>query len=345
MPASGSITAHCGSKRIAVLRICVYGAGAIGGYLAGFLAESGAEVSVVARGAHLAAIRAHGLRVETADGNVTARVRASDDPATLGVQDAVIVSVKAPSLPSVAAGIGPLLAPGTPVVFLNNGIPWWYYMGHGGPHDGQRLPLLDPGDALWKAVGPRRVVGGIFWPASSVPEPGLVRLVGRPGRGTLLGAPDGVQTDGMRALVAAFERAGLPVAVSATIRDQIWEKLAFNLSAGPLCVLTQSPVKVTHEDEILVQTSRRLVSEALALIRAMGRTVELDIERVVASNRVLGHRPSILQDLAAGRPMEIDVLYSMPLEMARAADVPMPTLELLVALIKVRARTAGLYGG
>lgn len=327
------------------MRICVYGAGAIGGYLAGFLAESGAEVSVVARGAHLQAIQRHGLRVETKEGNVTAQVRASDDPATLGVQDAVIVSVKAPSLSSVAAGIGPLLAAETPVVFLNNGIPWWYYMGHGGARDGQRLPLLDPGDALWHAVGPARTVGGIFWPASAVPEPGLIRLVGAAGRGTLLGAPDGGETAGMRALVAAFEKARLPVAVSSTIRDQIWEKLAFNLSAGPMCVLTQTPVKDTHVEDVLIETSRRLMGEALALVAAMGRTVEMDMDRVIAMNRVLGHRPSILQDLVAGRPMEIDVLYSTPLQMAREAGVPMPTLEMLVALIKVRARAAGLYAG
>ena len=327
------------------MRICVFGAGAIGGYLAGYLANSGADVSVVVRGAHLKAIQADGLRVEV-DGNVIhTRPRASDDPATLGRQDAVLVTVKAPSLPSVAATIAPLLGPDTPVAFINNGVPWWYFMGHGGAMDGNRLPLLDPGDALWNVVGPARTVGGIFWPASSVPAPGHIRMVSGASRGTVLGAPDGVTTPGMQAIAAAFEKANLPIAISPTLRDLIWEKLAFNLSAGPMCVLTTTPVNATHTEPALVETSRRLMAEAIALIKAVGRNASIDPERTIAINTQLGHRPSILQDLLASRPMEIDALYSVPLQLARSLNVPMPTLETLVALIKVRARAAGLYAG
>ena len=327
------------------MRICVYGAGAIGGYLAGYLANSGADVSILARGAHLEAIQRDGLKVEVDGAVLHTRPRASADPASLGVQDAVLVTVKAPSLPSVAAGIAPLLGPDTPVAFLNNGVPWWYFMAHGGPMDGKRLPLLDPGDALWNVVGPHRVVGGIFWPASSVPAPGHIRLVSGASRGTVFGAPDGVTTAGMTALAAAFDRAGLAVAIAPDIRDLIWEKLAFNLSAGPMCVLTTTAVKSTHEEPVLIAASRRLIGEAEALIAAMGRSVTIDPDRVVAINTSLGHRPSILQDLMAGRPMEIDALYSVPLELAKSLHIAMPTLELLVSLIKVRARAAGLYGG
>jgi 2-dehydropantoate 2-reductase len=327
------------------LRICVYGAGAIGGYLAGYLAKGGADVSVVARGAHLRAIQNDGLTVETADERFTVRLSASDNPATLGVQDAVIVTVKAPSLGSVAAGIGPLLGPTTPVAFLTNGIPWWYFQGHGGALDGRKLPLLDPGDALFNAIGPARVIGGVAWPASSVPAPGVVHLLSGATRGSTIGAPDGVETPGMTALVDAFRAASLPISVSPRIRDVIWEKLAFNLSAGPMCVLTAAPVRATHEEAALVAASRRVLAEAAALIDAMGCTVAIDEERIVAINTTLGHRPSILQDLTAGRPMEIDALYTVPLELARISGVAMPTLELLVALIKVRARAAGLYTG
>lgn len=326
------------------MRICVYGAGAIGGYLAGFLARAGLDVSVIARGAHLAAIRRDGLTVETADTRFTVPVAASDEPADLGVQDAVIVTVKAPSLPSVAANIAPLLGPETPVAFLTNGIPWWYFMSHGGKLDGTRLPALDPGDALWNAIGPARTLGGIAWPASAVPSPGHVRLVGGGARGCVIGAPDGGPHPGLDLLAQAYQAAGLPLTVAPNVRDLIWEKLAFNLSAGPMCVLTQSPVKVTHEDEVLVATSRKVMAEAMALIAAMGRNVTLDFDKVVAGNRVLGHRPSILQDLEAGRRMEIDALYAVPLEMAAMVGVEMPTLALLAALIKVRARAAGLYG-
>ncbi len=326
------------------MRLCVFGAGAIGGWLAGVLAESDAEVSVVARGPHLAAIRADGLIVETASRTIRAKVAASDQPSELGRQDAVIVTVKAPSLPAVAAAITPLLGPETSVAFVMNGIPWWYFYAHGGPLDGTRLGRLDPGDGMWRAVGPQRAIGGIAWPASSVPAPGVVRMVSGETLGVTFGEPDRSISPRVEALAAAFRAAGLTAAVSEQVRDLIWQKLIFNLSAGPMCVLTQSPVRETHEEPVLVETSRRVLAEAEALARAMGRSPVVDVERTVATNMKLGHRPSILQDLLAGRPMEIDALYSVPLEMARMVDVPTPTLDLLVSLIKVRARAAGLYG-
>ncbi len=327
------------------MRVCVFGAGSVGGYLAGFLAQGGAEVSVVARGPHLAAIRANGLTVQTPDSTVTARITASDDPATLGPQDAVLVTVKAPALSSVAAGIAPLLGPDTIVAFVMNGIPWWYFHRHGGPLDGHQLPLLDPGGALWRVVGPERAIGGIFWPACSVPEPGVVRLLTGAGRGTVFGEPDGKTTPRIEALAAAFRAASLPVTIAADIRTLLWQKLAFNLSAGPMCVLTETPVAATHVEPALIACSRRMLAEADAIARAMGITLELDVEQVVAANTKLQHRPSILQDLQAGRPMEIEALYGVPLEMARMAGVATPTLDLLVSLIKVKAREKGLYAG
>ncbi|MBI1774601.1 MAG: 2-dehydropantoate 2-reductase [Proteobacteria bacterium] len=326
------------------MKICIFGAGAIGGYLAGFLHRSGAAVSVVARGAHLKAIQERGLTVELADGSsIHARLPASDDPTRLGIQDAVIVTVKAPSLPSVADSIGPLLGPDTPVAFLTNGIPWWYFLGRGGPDDGKSLARLDPGDRLRAAIGAERLVGGVIWPASSVPAPGHIKMVSGNTRGTFLGRPDGSTTPGLEALAEAFRAAGLPITVTPTIRNMIWEKVAFNLSAGPMCVLTRSPVRATYEEPVLIETSRRVMGETLALIQAMGCAIEFDVERVVATNLKLGHRPSVLQDLAACRPMEIDALYTVPLELAASAGVPMPTLALLAALIRVRAREDGLY--
>jgi 2-dehydropantoate 2-reductase len=327
------------------VRICVFGAGSVGGYLAGFLARGGADVSVVARGAHLAAIRANGLKVETPDGSVTVRLAASDDPAELGQQDAVLVTVKAPALGAVAATIAPLLGPDTPVAFAMNGIPWWYFHAHGGPLDGRRLPRLDPDNALWNTIGPQRAVGGVFWPACSVPAPGVVRLLTGAGRGTTFGEPNGSTTPRLAALADAFRAADLPVAVVGNIRELIWQKLAFNLSAGPMCVLTQSPVRATHEEPALIECSRRLLAEAEALALAMGYRLEIDAERVVATNMRLEHRPSILQDLEAGRPMEIDALYTVPLDMAGLMGVPMPTLELMASLIKVKARAMGTYDG
>jgi 2-dehydropantoate 2-reductase len=327
------------------VKICVFGAGSVGGYLAGFLAKGGAEVSVVARGAHLGAIRANGLTVETPDGAINVKLAASDNPAELGRQDAVIVTVKAPGLPAVAATIGQLLGPGTPVAFAMNGIPWWYFHAHGGPLDGRRLPRLDPDDALWRAVGPQRAIGGIFWPACSVPAPGVVRLLTGAGRGTVFGEPDGTTTPRIESLAGAFRAGDLPVSIAHNIRELIWQKLTFNLSAGPMCVLTQAPVRATHEQPALIECSRRMLAEAEAIAFAMGYRLDIDVERVVATNTQLAHRPSILQDLEASRPMEIDALYSVPLELARLMDVPTPTLDLLVSLIRTKARAKGLYIG
>jgi 2-dehydropantoate 2-reductase len=169
------------------MRICIFGAGAVGGYLAGSLAQGDARVSVIARGAHLAAIQANGLRVETPDTTLTARLPATGDPRQLGPQDAVLVTVKSPSLPQTAAAIAPLLHATTAVAFVMNGIPWWYFHALLGPHADRRLPALDPGDALWRTVTPQRALGGIFWPACSIPAPGIVRLLSGAGRGTVFG--------------------------------------------------------------------------------------------------------------------------------------------------------------
>jgi 2-dehydropantoate 2-reductase len=326
------------------MRICVFGAGSVGGYLAGTLSRGGSEVSVVARGAHLAAIRANGLTVEMPDDRLTVRIPASDNPADLGPQDVVLVTVKAPALPEVAATIAPLLGPDTAVAFIMNGIPWWYFHAHGGPQDGRALPLLDPNGALGKTVTPDRAIGGVFWPACSVPSPGVVRLLTGAGSGTVFGEPSHAITPRLEALAAAFRAAALPVTLTEDIRALIWRKLAFNLSAGPMCVLTETPVLDTHTEDALIACSGQVLREAIAIAAAMGITLDLDIPAIAETNKNLAHRPSILQDLSANRPMEIEALYGVPLEMARMAGVPTPMLDVLVGLIKVKARARGLYG-
>ncbi len=323
------------------MRVCIFGAGSIGGFIAGYMARSGADVSVVARGSHLRAIRENGLTIEAPDETFTVRVRASADPAELGVQDAVLVTVKAPAIPEVARTIAPLLAEHTPVAFLTNGVPWWYFHGHGGVFDGRRLPLLDPDDVVWNAVG-ARTVGGIAWPASSMPSPGIIRVLNPKKRPTILGAPDGVTTPGIIAMAGAFVAADLPVTVETRIRDRIWEKIAFNLSAGPMCVLTETPVQATHEEALLIDVARRVMAEATELIAALGCRAEIDVERTIGVNMTLGHRPSILQDLIARRPMEVDALYTVPLQLAAMTDVQMPSLALLAALIRVKVKARGL---
>jgi 2-dehydropantoate 2-reductase len=326
------------------MRICVFGAGSVGGYLAGFLSKGGADVSVVARGAHLAAIRANGLIVETPTETVTARIAASDNPDDLGCQDVVLVTVKAPALPDVAATIAPLLGPDTSVAFIMNGIPWWYFHQTGGTQEGQQLPALDPGGGLWRAVTPERAIGAVFWPACSVPSPGVVRLLTGAGSGTVFGEPSNIITPRLQALADAFRAAALPVTLTEDIRALIWRKLAFNLSAGPLCVLTETPVMDTHTEPALIACSGQLLAEATAIAASLGIALRFDVPAIAETNRKLAHRPSILQDLTAGRKMEIEALYGVPQQMARLAGVPTPMLDVLTGLIKVKARARGLYG-
>lgn len=325
------------------MRICVYGAGAIGGHLAVRLSRGGADVSVLARGPHLAAIQRDGLTVHTTEGQLHARVQASDDPGALGPQDAVLVTVKAPALPAVAAGIGPLLKPETPVAFVMNGIPWFYFHGIGGELEGRRLPKLDPGDALWHAVGPQRAIAGVVYAAATVIAPGVIDLENANPR-VVLGEPDGRKSQRVQAIATHISDGGMQALVSTKIRDEIWNKLLGNLGNGPLTVLTQVSMQQLYEEPLCTEAAMRVMQEAQAVANALGAHPSGNHEKRIAHSRGIDHKPSILQDLELGRPMEIDGIFDAPLELARMVRVPTPTLDLLVAMAKVRARAAGLYG-
>jgi 2-dehydropantoate 2-reductase len=324
------------------MKVCVFGAGAIGSHVALRLAGGGAQVSVVARGAQLDAIRSRGITGRTPDGELHADVSASADPQALGPQDAVVVTVKAPSLPSVAHAIGPLLGPETPVAFVMNGIPWWYFHAHGGALDGRRLPRLDPDDALWRAIGPERVIGGVVNSPSTVVEPGIV-LVGRRTSSLTLGEPDGTLSARARALADVLTAGGMTAAVSNDIRSVIWEKLTTNLMSGPLTILSQSAYREVFAEPACCDAALRIMAEVSAVARALGRHTDPDHAKRIESNRLMAHKPSILQDLELGRPMEVDALLTTTLEMARLTGVQTPTLDLLVALVRLRAKAAGLY--
>ena len=325
------------------MRVCVYGAGAIGGHLAVRLARGGAEVSVLARGPHLAAIQHDGLTVHTSEGQLHARVQASDDPKALGPQDAVLVTVKAPALPAVAAGIGPLLKPDTAVAFVMNGIPWFYFHGIGGALEGRRLPKIDPDDALWRAVGPERAIAGVVYAASAVIAPGVIELE-NPNSRVVLGEPDGRASQRVQAIAAHINGGGMKAIVSTAIRDEIWNKLLGNLGNAPMAVLTQVSIRdLFQEPECVDGRAARDAGGRRRWRTRSARSPDADHEKRIAHGRSLDHKPSILQDLELGRPMEIDGIFDAPLELARMVGVPTPTLDLLVAMAKVRARAAGLY--
>ncbi len=324
------------------MRICVFGAGAIGGHLAARLARGGAAVSVVARGAQLDAIRARGLRVQAPDGTLECRPAASDDPAALGPQDAVIVTTKAPALPGVAAAVAPLLGPDTAVAFVMNGIPWWYFDGAGGPLEGSRLPAVDPGDAVRRAVGVARTIGGVVYSSCTVVEPGVVH-VENPANRVILGEPDGGSSPRAEAIAAHLRQGGLDATVVPDIRREVWAKLMGNLTSGPLAILSRSSMRDTYADPAVRLAAERIGAETAVIAAALGLDLGVDPAERIARGINSAHKPSILQDLELGRPMEVAALFDAPLAIARRLGVETPALDFAIALARRAATAAGLY--
>lgn len=325
------------------MKICIFGAGAIGGYMAAKLAQAGADVSVVARGPHLAAMQSKGLTLleEGAD-PLTVQVRASADAAELGPQDYVIVTLKAHSVPPVVAAMQPLIGAGTTIVSGVNGVPWWYFHRIGGALEGTRLASVDPGDVQWNGFGPDRVLGCVVYPAAEVSAPGTIRHI--EGNRFSLGEPDGSKSDRAAALSAALTAAGMKAPVRPRLRDEIWVKLWGNLSFNPISALTHATLDVLCTDPGTRDVARRMMTEAQVIAEKLGVTFPIDVERRIDGGAAVGaHRTSMLQDLDAGRPMEIDALVRSVQELGRITDTPTPTIDTVLALIALRGRVAGLY--
>ncbi|MCB2141738.1 MAG: 2-dehydropantoate 2-reductase [Rhodobacteraceae bacterium] len=321
------------------MRICIFGAGAIGGYLGAKLAGAGADVSLVARGPHLEAIRSRGLTLIEDGQETTHRIRASDDPAELGPQDYVVVTLKAHSVPPVVGRMAPLLGAGSTVVSGVNGVPWWYFHKIGGPLEGTRLQSVDPGDVQWNGIGPDRVLGCVVYPAAEVSEPGVVRHI--EGNRFSLGEPDGSKSDRALALSAALSAAGLKAPVRPKLRDEIWVKLWGNLSFNPISALTHATLDVLCTDPGTRAVARAMMLEAQEIAEKLGVTFPVDVERRIDGGAAVGaHRTSMLQDLEAGRPMEIDALVGSVQELGRLTQSPTPVIDTILALVRQRAKTA-----
>jgi 2-dehydropantoate 2-reductase len=326
------------------MKICVYGAGAIGGNFAARLAEAGNEVSVVARGPHLEAIRARGLTLIAGDKKIVAKVRASDRPADLGPQDAVISTLKATALGDLAANVGPLLGPDTPVVFAQNGIPWWY--GHGLAKSRPAAPdlsRLDPGGALAKSVGLHRALGGTISSPNHVAEPGVV-VNEIPDRNTLcVGEIDDRPSQRVGMLRAALKGAGIGSPDTTDIRYDIWHKLMANLTGSTVALILGQPSSV-QKTPLVNQMCRRAHAEALAVAAAHGVVLDDHPDVRYGPKRVyFDHRPSILQDYDLGRPMEIESIVRAPIAFARSAGIDTPTLDTIEAVTVTLAASKGLY--
>ncbi len=326
------------------MRICIYGAGAMGGYLGALLAESGAEVTLIARGGHLAAMKRRGLKLIS--GGVERRVwpNCTDHPGEAGEQDAVILTLKAYSLASAAEAMGPLLGPETMVVTAQNGVPWWYFHRHGGRLEGRRLACLDPDGRLWRALAPERCVGCVLYPAAEIAAPGVVRHSF--GSRLILGEPDGSDSKRCRRLSRVLTAAGLEAPVQPNIRQEIWLKLWGNLSFNPLSVLTGGTLAEIAQDRGTRSVVRRMMAEAEQVAKAIGISFPIDIEaRIERANSVGDHKSSMLQDYERGRPLEIDALLTAVIEIGRAVDAETPLLDTIHALLVQRAKTAGCMPG
>jgi 2-dehydropantoate 2-reductase len=285
-----------------------------------------------------------GLRFIGKDLDFFVSVRATSDPAAIGPQDAVIVAVKAPALPEVAVRIQPLLDPNTPVVFAMNGIPFWYFYGLSGPYQNRRIERVDPGGALWRLIGPERAIGCVVNSGNEVMRPGVVRNTSGRHNRFMLGEPDGSITERLKILSAALARTGIDAPVTADIRTAIWSKLVGNVGFSPVAALTMASLDKIGSAPDVLQVCRHLMAEAAAVAKAHGVTFEGDLDRAVDPRLPRpAHKPSMLQDLALGRPMEIDALLAVVQDFARMLDVPTPHLDGIVAILKLRARVAGLY--
>jgi 2-dehydropantoate 2-reductase len=324
------------------MRICIFGAGAIGGFMGAELALAGADVTLIARGPHLAAMQKDGLKLIRDGNEKLAKVRAVETAAEAGPQDFVVITLKAHSVPGVVPALQPLLGPDTAIVWGVNGVPWWYFYGLESPLKDARLASVDPGDVQWNGLGPERMIGCVVYPACEVIAPGVVQHV--EGDRFTLGEPSGEKTARVTALSEALMKAGLKAPVRPRIRDEIWIKLWGNLCFNPISALTHATLDVIATEPGTRAVARSMMLEAQAIGEKLGVKFGIDVDKRIAGAAGVGaHKTSMLQDLERGRPMEIDALVTAVQEMGRLVEVPTPTVDIVLALIRQRAVAAGLY--
>lgn len=324
------------------MKVCIYGAGAIGAHLAVLLHGAGVDVSVVARGPHLQAIKDKGLKLLINGEEKVAKLRAAKNPEELGVHDYVIVAVKSHQAWDAAEHMLPLIGPNTHVVTAQNGIPWWYFHGLKGPWEDRQLESVDPGGRQWRAIGPERAIGCTVYPAAEITEPGVIQHTY--GDRYNLGEPNGEMSARVKALADALEAAGLKCRLYEQIRDDIWLKLWGNLCFNPISALTHATLDVVATDPGTRAVAHSMMTEAETLARKMGIDFRVDIERRINGAASVGaHRTSMLQDLEKGRKLELDALLTVVAEMGRLVEVPTPTIDTVLALTQQMGRVAGVY--
>jgi 2-dehydropantoate 2-reductase len=322
------------------MRICIFGAGAVGSHFAVRLALAGHDVSCIMRGPHLQAVKANGLTLRVGDAEFSARVKASDDPAALGPQDIVISTLKANAVGSLVAGLPPLMRDDTAVVFAQNGIPWWYDIGLAPDHPPvPDISFLDPGGRLRSVVAPERIIGGVIFSSNEVIAPGIVANLSPERNMMVIGECDDRVSARIGGLRDLLEKASIQSPPTSKIRETIWSKLLTNMSLSVLCLLTGQTTRAVRDDPALRDVVPRLLDEA----NAIGQSCFPEVKRVSRTGPAPNHKPSILQDYELGRTMEIDTLVRAPQAFARAAGLSTPMLDFLAALAIRQARDKGLY--
>lgn len=325
------------------MRICIYGAGAIGGFLAAGLAKAeGVDLSLIARGAHLAAIKESGLTLFKDGGAETHKIKATSNPRELGPQDVVVNCLKAHQAWESAGHLEPLLGAKTTVVTCQNGVPWWYFHKLEGPYEGTRLDAVDRDDRQWTLIGPERAIGCSVYPAAEILEPGVIKHVY--GNKFALGEPSGASEGRIEGISNAFEAGGFSAPILDDIRSEIWLKLWGNLCFNPISALTRATLDVVATDPGTRAFAKSMMLEGQEIGERLGASFRVDVERRInGAAKVGAHRTSMLQDLEAGKPMEIDALVTAVQEMGRIVGVETPTIDIGLALVQQLARSYGLY--
>jgi 2-dehydropantoate 2-reductase len=326
------------------MRVGIFGAGAIGGYMAAKLCQAGADVTIVARGPHLAAMQANGLRLRSGGEDITVHPRCAASGADAGIQDFVVVTLKAHGLPGAAPQIAQMLGPDSALVTGINGVPYWYFYGLEGRWRDRPVESVDPGGALWHLLPPSQAIGCVVYPAAEVTEPGVIDH--SYGDRFTLGEPDGSRSPRIEAFSKALIDAGLKAPIRPRIRDEIWIKLWGNMALNPISALTGATLaRITTEPGLRALT-RTLMLEGKAVAEALGVTFPISVDKRIAGAAEVGeHKTSMLQDLERGRPMEIDALLGAVVELGTLVGVPMPAAGAVLALVRERARGAGCYVG
>ncbi|TNE33819.1 MAG: 2-dehydropantoate 2-reductase [Alphaproteobacteria bacterium] len=326
------------------MKICIYGAGAIGGLIGGLLARKGeAGVSLIARGPHLAAIRENGLTIEGPEETFTLNnITATDDPAELGPQDYVIIALKAHSVAGIVGSLKPLLGPDTAVVTAQNGVPWWYFHGINGDKQNRRIKAVDPDGTIWDGIGPERAIGSVVYQAAEITKPGVIAH--RAGDRFPIGEPTGERSERVKALSKLLIAAGLKSPVRTDIRSDIWVKLWGNLSFNPISALTGATLDLITGNPETRAVVRRMMVEAQAIGESLGVKYPIDVDaRIEGAAGVGAHKTSMLVDLESGRPMEIDALVTAVQEMGSITGHATPTIDTVASLLRQKARLLGCY--